>query len=89
MRPRPRTRPSSSSSRIKVYKTSEGAAGANALYVILFDPRPRTRSTSCSQLLSEGHDRREQRAPETQEMFKKATGAFAAGYNKLSLTPVK
>ena len=31
----------------------------------------------------------ELRAPETSEWFKKATGAFAAGYNKLSLTPVK
>ena len=31
----------------------------------------------------------ELRAPETQEMFKKFSTAFAAGYNKLNLTPVK
>jgi hypothetical protein len=76
-------------STFKVYKTAEGAAGGNALYVILFDPATKDAEYELFQLLQKVMTPDELRAPETQEFFKKATGAFAAGYNKLSLTPVK
>lgn len=76
-------------SSLKVYKTAEGAAGGNALYVILFDPATKDAEYELFQLLQKVMTPDELRAPETQEFFKKATGAFAAGYNKLSLTPVK
>ena len=76
-------------SSIKVYKTAEGAAGGNALYVILFDPATKDAEYELFQLLQKVMTPDELRSPETQEFFKKATGAFAAGYNKLSLTPVK
>lgn len=76
-------------SNLKVYKTAEGGAGGNALYVILFDPATKDAEYELFQLLQKVMTPDELRAPETQEFFKKATGAFAAGYNKLSLTPVK
>ena len=76
-------------SSLKVYKTAEGAAGGNALYVILFDPASKDTEYELFALVQKVMTPEELRAPETQEFFKKATGAFAAGYNKLSLTPVK
>jgi hypothetical protein len=76
-------------SNLKVYKTAEGAAGGNALYVILFDPASKDAEYELFALVQKVMTPEELRAPETQEFFKKATGAFAAGYNKLSLTPVK
>jgi hypothetical protein len=76
-------------SSLKVYKTSEGAAGGNALYVILFDPATKDAEYELFALVQKVMTPDELRAPETNEWFKKATGAFAAGYNKLSLTPVK
>ena len=76
-------------SSLKVYKTSEGAAGGNALYVILFDPATKDVEYELFALVQKVMTPDELRAPETSEWFKKATGAFAAGYNKLSLTPVK
>ena len=76
-------------SSLKVYKTSEGAAGGNALYVILFDPATKDVEYELFALVQKVMTPDELRAPETGEWFKKATGAFAAGYNKLSLTPVK
>jgi hypothetical protein len=76
-------------SNLKVYKTAEGAAGGNALYVIIFDPVSQNAEYELFALLAKTMTPDEQRAPETAEFFKKATGAFAAGYNKLSLTPVK
>jgi hypothetical protein len=76
-------------SSLKVYKTSEGAAGGNALYVILFDPATKDAEYELFALVQKVMTPDELRAPETGEWFKKATGAFAAGYNKLSLTPVK
>jgi hypothetical protein len=76
-------------SSLKVYKTSEGAAGGNALYVILFDPATKDAEYELFALVQKVMTPDELRAPETSEWFKKATGAFAAGYNKLSLTPVK
>jgi hypothetical protein len=74
---------------LKVYKTAEGAAGGNALYVILLDPAAQNAEYELFALVQKVMTDDEKRAPETQEYFKKATGAFAAGYNKLSLTPVK
>ena len=53
-------------SNFKVYKTSEGAAGGNALYVILFDPAAKDASTSSSQLVQKVMTPDELRAPETQ-----------------------
>ena len=76
-------------SNLKVYKTAEGGAGGNALYVILFDPATKDAEYELFQVLQKVMTPDELRAPETQECVKKATGAFAAGYNKLSLTPVK
>ena len=76
-------------SSLKVYKTSEGAAGGNALYVILFDPATKDVEYELFALVQKVMTPDELRAPETSEWFKKATSAFAAGYNKLSLTPVK
>ena len=76
-------------SSLKVYKTTEGAAGGNALYVILFDPATKDVEYELFALVQKVMTPDELRAPETSEWFKKATGAFAAGYNKLSLTPVK
>lgn len=73
---------------LKVYKTSEGAGG-NALYVIVIDPAAKNAEYELFSLLTKTMTDDEKRAPETAEYFKKATGAFAAGYNKLSLTPVK
>ena len=76
-------------SNVKVYKTAEGASGGNALYVILFDPASKDAEYELFSLLVKTMTADEQRAPETGEFFKKAQAAFAAGYNKLSLTPVK
>jgi len=76
-------------SNLKVYKTAEGAAGGNALYVVLFDPASQNAEYELFALVQKVMTADELRTPETQEFFKKATGAFAAGYNKLSLTPVK
>jgi hypothetical protein len=75
-------------SNFKVYKTAEGAAGGNALYVIVFDPATKGVEYELFALLQKVMTPEELRAPETNEWFKKAAGAFAAGYNKLSLTPV-
>jgi hypothetical protein len=74
---------------LKVYKTSEGAAGGNALYVILLDPAAKDAEYELFAIAQKVMTPDELRAPETVEFFKKAAAAFAAGYNKLSLTPVK
>jgi hypothetical protein len=76
-------------SNFKVFKTSEGAPGGNALYVILLDPAAKDAEYELFALVQKVMTPEELRAPETAEWFKKATGAFAAGYNKLSLTLVK
>jgi hypothetical protein len=75
-------------STLKVYKTAEGAGGGNALYVVLLDPASKGVEYELFVLAQKTMTPDELRAPETIEFFKKATGAFAAGYNKLSLTPV-
>ena len=73
---------------LKVYKTSEGAAGGNALYVILIDPAAKNSEYELFALLQKIMTPDELRAPETRDFFAKAVAAFAAGLNKLSLTPV-
>ena len=74
---------------IKVYKTAEGAAGGNALYVILLDPAAQNAEYELFALRAEGHDRRRKAGARDGGVLQEGTGAFAAGYNKLSLTPVK
>jgi hypothetical protein len=73
----------------KVYKATE-QMGTNALYVVLADPVAGPKSEyEFFQVLQKVMTPDELRAPETQEMFKKFSAAFAAPYNKLNLTPVK
>lgn len=70
----------------KVYKASESQG--NALYVIFIDPAAKGSEYDLFGLLQKVMTPDELRAPETAEMWKKFSAAFAAGYNKLSLTPV-
>jgi hypothetical protein len=73
----------------KVYKATE-QMGTNALYVVLADPVAGPKGEyEFFQVLQKVMTPEELRAPETQEMFKKFSAAFAAPYNKLNLTPVK
>jgi hypothetical protein len=73
----------------KVYKATE-QMGSNALYVVLADPVTGPKGEyEFFQVLQKVMTPEELRAPETQEMFKKFSAAFAAPYNKLNLTPVK
>jgi hypothetical protein len=69
----------------KVYKAAE-PMGANALYVVVVDPAVPKTEYDFFGLLQKVMTPEELRAPETQEMFKRFVGAFAAGYNKLNLT---
>jgi hypothetical protein len=73
---------------MKVFKASEPGTGGAALYVIFFDPATKGGEHELFNLLQKVLTPEELRAPETAEFFKKAAGAFASGYNKLSLTPV-
>ncbi len=74
----------------KVYKASEPmGAEKNALYVVVVDPAAGKTEYEFFQTLTKVMTPDELRAPETQEMFKKFSAAFAASYNKLNLTPVK
>jgi hypothetical protein len=71
----------------KVFKSSDPMAG-NALYVVLIDPAVPNAEYEFFGILTKVMTPEQLRAPETQEMFKKYQAAFAAGYNKLNLTPV-
>ena len=71
----------------KVYKASEPMA-SNALYVVVVDPATANAEYDFFMLLQKTMTPEQLRDPATVEMFKKWSGAFAAGYNKLSLTPV-
>ena len=74
----------------KVYKASEPmGAEKNALYVVVADPAAGKGEYEFFQILQKVMTPDELRAPETQEMFKKFSTAFAAPDNKLNLTPVK
>lgn len=70
----------------KVYKASESQG--NVLYVIFIDPAVKASEYDLFGMLTKVMTPDELRAPETAEMWKKFSAAFAAGYNKLSLTPV-
>lgn len=72
----------------KVFKASEPMAG-NALYVVLVDPAVPNAEYEFFGILTKVMTPEQLRAPETQDMFKKYQSAFAAGYNKLNLTPVQ
>jgi hypothetical protein len=58
------------------------------LYVVVADPATANAEYDFFGLLQKVMTPDELRAPETAEMFKKFANAFAAGYNKLTLTPV-
>ena len=73
---------------MKVYKAAEPMAG-NALFVVVLDPVSKDANYDLFQFFQKTMTADELRAEATQEFFKRATGAFASGYNKLSLTPVK
>jgi hypothetical protein len=73
----------------KLYKATE-QMGANALYVVLVDPAGGPKNeyeffATFQKVMTAD----ELRTPETQDMFKKFSTAFAAPYNKLNLTPIK
>ena len=70
---------------LKIYKSSE-PFGPNALYVVVVDPAVAASEYDLFQMLSKTMTPDELRAPETAEMWKKYTEAFAAGLSKLSLT---
>jgi hypothetical protein len=73
----------------KVYKAAEPMGPEkNTLYVVVADPATANAEYDFFALLQKVMTPEELRAPETAEMFKKFAGAFAAGYNKLNLTPV-
>jgi hypothetical protein len=74
----------------KVFKATEPmGTEKNALYVVVADPAVAKGEYEFFQILTKVMTPDELRAPETQEMFKKFSAAFAAPYNKLNLTPVK
>lgn len=71
----------------KVYKATEPLQG-NALYVIFIEPTVPSADYELFAMLQKAMTKEELAAPATQEMWKKYVAAFAAGLNKLSLTPV-
>jgi hypothetical protein len=70
----------------KVYKSSEGMAG-NALYVVVIDPAMPNTEYSFLQVLNSTLTPDEQRAPETQEMYKRYAAAIVS-LNRLNVTPL-
>jgi len=70
----------------RVYKSSEGMQG-NTLYVILIDPAVPNTEYQFLEVLNDTLTVDEQRAPETQEMYKRFA-ASVASMNRLNLTPV-
>ncbi len=71
----------------KIYK-SEEKFGANALYVVLIEPVVPNSEYELFAMLSKTMTEAELRAPETADMWKRYTAAFASGPSRLSLTPV-
>jgi len=71
---------------LKTYKASEDMAG-NALYVVMIDPAVKDTEYAFFALLTKTMTPEEQRAPETQEFFKRAVPAFVT-MNKINLTPL-
>jgi hypothetical protein len=73
----------------KAFKAAEPGAGGNALYAIVIDPAKKETEYDLFGILQKTMTADDLRKEEVQAMFKKFVAAFAAGYNKLSLTPVK
>jgi hypothetical protein len=71
---------------LKFYKSNE-AMGANALYVMVADPTVKAAEYDLFALLAEALGK-DYSTPENQEMMKKYVEAFAAGPNRLNLTPL-
>jgi hypothetical protein len=70
----------------KVYRANEPMAG-NALFVVLIDPAMPNTEYQFLQVLNNTLTPEEQRAPETQEMYKRYAAAIA-NMNRLNVTPV-
>jgi len=71
----------------KFYKAAE-PMGANALYVVLVDPAVANTEYDFFMLINKTLTEEQQRDPANVEAFKRWAGAFAAGPNRLNLTPV-
>jgi hypothetical protein len=74
---------------LKVYKATEPAVGGNVLYVLIVEPTVPNAEYDLFTILSKTMSDEEKRAPETAEMWKRFSGAFASGVSRLSLTPVQ
>lgn len=71
----------------KFYKAAE-PMGANALYVVLIDPAVAGHEYDFFTLINQSLTPEQQRDPANVEAFKRWVGAFAAGPNRLNLTPL-
>jgi hypothetical protein len=71
----------------KFYKASE-PMGANALYVVIVDPAVANTEYDFFMLINKSLTPEQQRDPANVEAFKRWAGAFAAGPNRLNLTPI-
>lgn len=71
----------------KFYKATEPMSG-NALYVVLVDPAIANTEYDFFLLFNKTLTPEQQRDPANVEAFKRWAGAFAAGPNRLNLTPV-
>ncbi len=72
---------------MKIYKSNEPMSG-NALYVMMIDPTVKAAEYDLFALLAESLGK-EYGTPENQAMVKKYVDAFAAGPNRLNLSPLK
>jgi hypothetical protein len=70
----------------KVYRANEPMAG-NTLFVVVIDPAMPNTEYQFLQVLNSTLTPEEQRAPETQEMYKRYAAAIA-NMNRLNVTPV-
>lgn len=71
----------------KFYKATE-PMGANALYVVLIDPAVASTEYDFFTLINKTLTPEQQRDPANVEAFQRWVAAFAAGPNRLNLTPV-
>ena len=71
----------------KFYKAAE-PMGANALYVVLVDPVAANSEYDFFMLINKTLTPEQQRDPANVEAFKRWAAAFAAGPNRLNLTPI-
>jgi hypothetical protein len=77
----------SSMTGFKIYKAAEPMQG-NALYVVVIDPATANSEYDFFMLMQKTMTPEQLRDPAVVEELKKWSGAFAAGYNKLTLTPI-